>query len=161
MVPVHDLYKPGDGWDISFIDTSKVLSKESALKSPDPVYSGVTAVQLGLKSNRFYFQTIRFNRSSRDAIIEQSEMAVLHVVAYKKNGRIFAYMLSGEVRSLVKGEELACSFGTELLVYDPDGTGTFSHLILFFSGPLYVPEWVRSDLGTKRSESGVPAAGKQ
>jgi len=142
MVFVHDLYRQGNGWDISFIDSSKILSKEFALKNPDPVYSGVTGVQLGLKSNKFDFPLIMFNRCSRDASMQESRMFVTRVFALKKNDRTFAYDFLGGIENLVNGKWEACLCGTEIYVYDPDGKGQFSHLIAYSLAPPYVPEWV-------------------
>jgi len=144
----HDIYKRG-GWDIAFIDPSKVLSKELALKASDPVYSGVTDVQVGLKSPNSNSQTIEFNRCSRDATAEKSKLFVIRVFAFKKNDRVFAYMIAGSVQNLVNGEWQACMCGGEFLLYDPDGSGSFSHLIPFTSMLPKVPEWVRGDAAIK------------
>jgi len=145
MVMVHDLYKSEGEWDIAFIDTAKVLSKELAIKTPDPVYSGVTTVQLGLKSRDFYFPTIQFSKCSRNATFQESSMFVDKVYAIKKNGRIFSYMLFGGIGNLVKGKWQYPGFHSQVFVYDPDGSGSFSHLIPYSGELPYVPEWIRGD----------------
>jgi len=141
-VLAHDISKPG-GWDTGFIDSLKILTPESALKSPDPIYSGVTSVQLGLKDKKFDFQTVRLSNCSRNVTIEETQMSVYRVFAFKKNNQTFAYLLSGEIQSRVKDKWQSCACGGELLLYDPDGTGVFSHLILYSSPLPYVPDWVR------------------
>jgi len=141
----HDIYKPGGGWNIEFIDTSNVLSEERSIDTPGPVYSGVKWVQLGLKSKIFNFQTIQFNRLTKDVTIEESRMHVLRVLALEKDGHIFAYEFTGGVENLVNGEWQSCLCGGIMQVYDPDGKGKFSHLILNSSGAPYLPEWVRDE----------------
>jgi len=109
----------------------------------------MTNVELGLKSNEFYFPTIRLNRCSGDATVQESRMLVTRVVALKKNDDVFAYMLFGEIQNLVNNEWQGCACVTEVFVYDPDGKGDFSHLILYTMGIPYVPEWSRGKDATK------------
>ena len=146
---VRDLFKPRDGWDIGFIDASKVLSEESALKVPDPVFSGVTSVQLGLKSREFYFPDIQFRGCSREAVIVESSMVVDRVVAFKKNGRVFAYKLFGGIRNLEDGVWQARMAHANILVYDPDGSGKFNDIILYSPEIPYLPKWVKRDVSAK------------
>lgn len=141
---VHDLYKLGDGWDIGFIDNSRVLIKESELMTSIPDYSGVTETKLGLRSDVFHFAIIRFSACTRDASFEESSMIVDSVVAFKKKGRVFAYRIYGTPRELVKGEWFPCMCKTNMLVYDPDGSGKFSHMILYSPELPYLPAWVKS-----------------
>ena len=146
---VHDLYKKEGQWDIEFIDTAKVLSKELPVKTSDPVYSGVTMVQLGLKGRELYFPTIQVSKCSRDATFQESSMLVDKAFAIKKNGRIFSYLLFGAIGNLVKGEWQYPGFHTRVFIYDPDGSGSFSHLIPYSGELPYVPEWVRGDASIK------------
>jgi len=151
----HNIYKPGGGWNIEFIDTSNVLSEERSIDTPSPVYSGVKSVQLGLRSKIFNFQTIQFNRLTKDVTIEESRMLVLRVLALKKNGHVFAYEFTGKVENLVNGEWQPCLCGGGAMqVYDPDGKGKFSHLILYSSGAPYLPEWVRGGAQSQSKSAG-------
>lgn len=148
MKLARDIYSENGGWDLAFIDTSNVTVKESEMNAPDPAYSGVSRVQFSLRTHEFNYSTIYFDPCTRDAILKKSSMFVDRVVAYKKHGQVFAYVLSGALRELVDGEWQNCMCQTEISLYDPDGSGKFSHLIAYSPMP-YMPDWVRGNVEKK------------
>jgi hypothetical protein len=136
------IVKPGDGWALDFIDSSKVLSTSAAPSVYGPGQN-IIQTKLGTKEDRIVLSEIVINPCDYTATLKSRFLRVMQVSAFSKAGKTFAYVVMGA--EMAGPEPGATEFGSAIFVtfLDVHGNGRFE-VMRTNGAPLpELPDWIK------------------
>lgn len=142
-VSIPYLTKPGEGWDVSFAKQAKPIRSGPYVLS-DGENAGFQYVEYAPKKQVITLPHIEVNPCNHTGTIRDWHMIPKQVIAFQKNGRVFAYRVWVQMVAGPRPNSQVIGSNTHVIFYDMDGDGVFDSVRLGsgIETPL-VPEWVR------------------
>lgn len=136
------LEKPEIGWDVTFVDRSKVIRRDPYKQNNQDLE--FTSIQYGFKKQVVAVPEVIVDRCDRTAALGTLYFLPERVSGIEKNGRVFAYIVSAQMVSGSDPKAYVIGAKMNVVYYDMHGTGKFDAVQTMAPvGLPFVPDWVK------------------